>query len=359
MNFQKVFHKRTVFITGADGFIGSHLVEKLVEWGADIRAFVRASSSGLKNIKPLKNKIKIYFGNLEDKHSVDEAIKDLKNGQEIIVFHLAAQAHVGDSWRRPFDTINSNIIGTLYLLQSIVDNNIKLFKFNMAGTSEEYGNLNGEMKQHYDFLSDKNVVLHERSPVNPKSIYGTSKLAADFLTRNYCDAYGLPTVITRLFNNYGPRQNPRYITGTIITQALIKDYIELGNVKVKRDFCYVSDGVMGHINVALFGTPGDIYVCGKGENISIMDWLNLILKVGIKMGVWGKKKLIVKQKRFRPGKSEVNEYLVNYKKLNELTGWKPQISWEEGLSKTIKWYSENNKAWHGRIDWQFYSELDG
>ena len=112
-------------------------------------------------------------------------------------------------------------------------------------------------------------MLDERSPVNPQSVYATSKVAADFLTRNYHAAYGLPTVVTRMFNNYGPRQNPRFITGAIITQALSRDTICLGYLAAKRDFCFVKDGARGHIFATLFGTPGEIYVYGSGRAISI------------------------------------------------------------------------------------------
>src|SRR3989344_3439425 len=112
-------------------------------------------------------------------------------------------------------------------------------------------------------------IHYEKSPLNPQSIYATSKVAADFLTRNFHSAYGIPTVVTRMFNNYGPRQNPRFITGTIITQAISRDIIELGVLSPKRDFCYVEDGAMGHINVALFGNPGETYVYGYGQTISI------------------------------------------------------------------------------------------
>jgi len=352
MNLKNEFKKRTVFITGADGFIGSHLTEKMVEYGADVRVFVRATSSDeLKNIGHLKNHIKVYRGNLIDKHSVDVAIKDLKKGNETIIFHLAAQAHVGESWERPYDTVYSNVIGTLNLLQSVIDNRVKFFKFDTAGTSEEYGDVNVEMQSYHDFHEDGRIILRERSPINPKSIYATSKLASDFLTMNYFDAYGLPGVTTRMFNNYGPRQNPRYVTGTIITQALKRDTVEIGNLKAKRDFCYVTDGVLGHIHVALYGKSGEVYVYGQGENISIGDWLKLILDIGKKEGYWKHEKIIISEKRFRPGVSDVEELLVGYEKLHKLSGWEPITSWEAGIRKTIKWYAENEAKWAGRIDW--------
>ena len=114
----------------------------------------------------------------------------------------------------------ANTVGTLNLLQSIVDHGVELEKFDTAGTSEEYGNVRESVAHHHDFDELGGLILHERSPINPKSIYATAKVAADFLTMNYHDAYGVPGVVTRMFNNYGPRQNPRYVTGTIITQAL-------------------------------------------------------------------------------------------------------------------------------------------
>ena len=173
------------------------------------------------------------------------------------VFHLGAQAHVGESWHRPYETVMANTVGTLNLLQSVVDNGVELEKFDTAGTSEEYGNVRESVSHHHDFDELGGLILHERSPINPKSIYATAKVAADFLTMNYHDAYGVPGVVTRMFNNYGPRQNPRYVTGTIITQALTRPEIELGALEPLRDFCFTTDGVRGHLTVAAFGIPGD------------------------------------------------------------------------------------------------------
>ncbi|MEW5848817.1 MAG: GDP-mannose 4,6-dehydratase [Myxococcota bacterium] len=352
VNPEKDLKGRTCFVTGADGFVGSHLTEKLVAYGADVRVFVRATSSGqLRNIVHLKDRVKVHQGDLSDRTAVDRAIRSLKDGNDTIVFHLAAQAHVGESWERPYETVSSNILGTLNLLQSVVDNGLKLTKFDTAGTSEEYGNVNPSVQHHHDWHDGGSVILHERSPINPKSIYATSKLAADFLTMNYFDAYGLPGVTTRMFNNYGPRQNPRYVTGTIITQALCREVVELGYTKAKRDFCFVEDGVMGHIHVALYGTPGQVYVYGQGQNITIMEWMELILEVGRKNGRWGKRELKINERRFRPGSSDVEELLVGYEKLGALTGWKPAHTWEQGILKTIDWYAANKDAWLGRVDW--------
>ena len=203
--------------------MGSHLTDALVELGANVHAFVRATSSGaLNNIGHLRGRLKVHFADLTDKTSIDYLVKELRDtvSDKPYVFHLGAQAHVGESWHRPYETVMANTVGTLNLLQSIVDHGLELEKFDTAGTSEEYGNVREAVAHHHDFDDAGSLILHERSPINPKSIYATAKVAADFLTMNYHDAFGVPGVVTRMFNNYGPRQNPRYVTGTIITQAL-------------------------------------------------------------------------------------------------------------------------------------------
>ena len=353
MNLESRFAERSVFVTGADGFVGSHLTEQLVEFGSDVHVFVRATSSGeLRNIRHLRDDVTIHRGDLRDKHSVERAMSVLQEYSDTIVFHLAAQAHVGESWERPYETIDTNVTGTLNLLQTVVDLDLDLAKFDTAGTSEEYGNIDDQMSDKHEYSEDGRVLLSERSPVNPKSIYATSKLAADFLTMNFHDAYGVPGVTTRMFNNYGPRQNPRYITGTIITQALERDIVELGNLQPKRDMCFVTDGVRGHMHVALEGNPGEEYVYGYGENISMREWTNLLLEVGSEEGYWDNPEVVQREDRFRPGDSDVEELLVGYEKLNEETGWEPEVSWREGARRTIEWYANYKQRWAGRVDWR-------
>jgi dTDP-glucose 4,6-dehydratase len=354
-DFEDAYRGRTCLVTGADGFMGSHLTEALVHLGAHVVAFVRATSSGaLNNIGHLRRDVDVVFADLTDKTSIDHCVRDhlVTAADRPYVFHLGAQAHVGESWHRPYETVMANTVGTLNLLQSIVDHDVELEKFDTAGTSEEYGNVRESSRHHHDFDESGSLILHERSPINPKSIYATAKVAADFLTMNYHDAYGIPGIVTRMFNNYGPRQNPRYITGTIITQALSRPEVELGALEPLRDFCFCSDGVRGHLTVAARGIPGDVYVYGQGENISMRDWTDMILRIGRENGFWeDDRRVVTDESRLRPGVTDVMALRVGYEKLQRETGWEPKVSWEEGVLSTIRWYAENRERWVGRVDW--------
>ncbi len=339
---------RPVFVTGADGFVGSHLVDLLVNHGADTHAFVRAKSPAkLRNIGHCIDDLTLHHGNLQDRHSVESALQTLSGESDILVFHLGAQAHVGQSWERPYETIETNVIGTLHLLHSVLELDLDVSSIEVAGTSEEYGNIDTTRRERYETDEEGRVLLDETSPINPMSVYATSKVTADFLARNYYDAYGLPTVVTRMFNNYGPRQSPRYITGTIVTQALTSDHVELGNLTPKRDMCYVTDGVRGHLYTALEGEPGDRYPFGYGENVSMQQWANMILEIGTEHGYWEKPQIVQVEERFRPGDSDVEELRARYDKLHQETGWEPEVSWEEGIHRTIEWYASNRAQW----DW--------
>jgi dTDP-glucose 4,6-dehydratase len=353
--FGDAYRDRTCVVTGADGFMGSHLTEALVALDANVVAFVRATSSGaLNNIGHLRRDLTVVFADLVDKTSIDYLVRDhlVPAPDKPYVFHLGAQAHVGESWHRPYETVMANTVGTLNLLQSIVDHDVDLEKFDTAGTSEEYGNVRESVAHHHDFDHLGSLILHERSPINPKSIYATAKVAADFLTMNYHDAYGLPGIVTRMFNNYGPRQNPRYVTGTIVTQALSRPQVELGALEPLRDFCFTTDGVRGHLMVTAKGVAGDVYVYGQGENISMRDWSDLILRTGVEHGFWpDDRHVVINEKRLRPGATDVMALRVGFEKLHAETGWTPKVSWQEGILRTIRWYAANRDRWLGRVDW--------
>ena len=353
--FGDLYRDRTCVVTGADGFMGSHLTDALVALGANVIAFVRATSSGaLNNIAHLRRDLTVVFADLTDKTSIDHLMRAhvVPAPDKPYIFHLGAQAHVGESWHRPYETVMANTVGTLNLLQSVIDHGVELEKFDTAGTSEEYGNVRETVAHHHDFDELGGLILHERSPINPKSIYATAKVAADFLTMNYFDAFGLPGVVTRMFNNYGPRQNPRYVTGTIITQALSRPEVELGALEPLRDFCFCTDGVRGHLTVAAHGVAGDHYVYGQGENISMHGWSDLILKTGEQHGFWpSDRRVVVDESRLRPGVTDVMALRVGYEKLATETGWAPKVSWEEGVLRTIRWYAGNRDRWIGRVDW--------
>ena len=347
------FAGQTVLVTGADGFMGSHLTDALVALGAHTHVLVRATSSGaLHNLAHLRGTMVVHWGDLTDRRAVDRAVSALRSATDPpYVFHLGAQAHVGESWLRPYETIETNVVGTLNLLQSIVDHELELAKLSTSGTSEEYGNVKDGDRSRHTFDANGELVLHEHSPLNPRSIYATSKLASDFLTQNFCDAYDVPAIVTRMFNNYGLRQNPRYITGTVITQALESDRVELGNLDPRRDFCFCADGVRAHLLVALDGKPGSVYCFGQGASISIGDWASLILRLGEEAGLWRGRELVSVADRYRPGASDVMALRADSSLLEEETGWQPLVSWDEGLRRTIGWYAAHPERWRGRVDW--------
>jgi dTDP-glucose 4,6-dehydratase len=168
---------------------------------------------------------------------------------------------------------------------------------------------------------------------------------------NFHDAYQLPAIVTRMFNTYGPRQNPRYITGTIITQALERERVELGNVEPRRDFCFVGDSARAHLLAALHGRPGEVYCFGQSESIGIGEWAALILRIGEEEDYWADRELVSVPARYRPGASDVMALRADSSRLSVATGWRPLVSWEEGVRRTIAWYAAHRERWVGRVDW--------
>jgi len=340
----KEFQGRTVFITGADGFMGSHLTEALVGAGARVHVFVRVGSGRhLKHLGHLRDRLTIHWGDLTDHHSVATALEALRGAQDRpFIFHLAAQPHVVDSWERPYETVAVNILGTLHLLQGVVDMGLELQKFFLAGSSTEYDARVQANRQ----------TLGVEAPLRPQSIYGSTKAASEFLAINFFEAYGVPTIVARMFNHYGPRQQPRYITGTVIAQALTGPVVKLGSLTPRRDFSFCLDGVSAYVAMALRGEPGEVYTYGQGVSCSMEEWARLILSIGQEEGFWAHREIVSDAQRVRPSHSEVTDLSADSSKLRHDTGWGPTFSWEEGLRQTIRWYGDHRAWWEGLLEWR-------
>jgi dTDP-glucose 4,6-dehydratase len=322
------------------------LTEALLDLGAQVYILVRKAPGELVNLAPVKDRLIHLYADLRNYAQIASALQPLREVKGIVVFHLAAQAHVGQSWQSPEITLESNVLGTLNLLKAIRDLGLDLLCFDYAGSSEEYGSFDPARASQYRRRGDGAIILDEEAPLNPKSIYATSKVAGDFLSRNFFDAYGLPVIVTRMFNNFGPRQGPKFITGTVISQALSREVVEIGRPTAKRDFTYVADGVRGHLLATLKLCPGDTCVFGQGKNMAIGDWARMILDVGAEMGFWAERQLVVRPELFRPGTTDDADLLADSTLLHGLTGWQPAVSWEEGIVRTIKWYVESLNGKH-------------
>jgi len=325
---------RTCLVTGADGFVGSHLVDALLALGARVHALVRASSgAGLRHLDETAPSLAVHRGDVRDPASMRCVVAALAGGDGPVVFHLAAQAHVGESWTRPYETVHANVLGTLNVLLALVESGTDLFKVSVAGSSEEHGDALSRLPAGTPGLS-------EDAPLDARSIYATTKVATDLLARNVHQATGLPAVTTRLFNNFGPRQGARYLTGSVITQALAGDTVRIGAPWPRRDFCHVSDGVRAHLHVALAGEPGTVYSAGCGRSVSVGDWAELALARGRALGLVGARCRVVEDEtRRRPGHSEVADLRADSSRLRALTGWQPEVSWEDGLDDTLRWHA--------------------
>jgi NAD dependent epimerase/dehydratase len=313
--------KMKVLVTGAEGFIGSHLTEALVEKGYKVKAFVRYNFKNdwgwLERSKYLKD-IEIYTGDIRDYDSVYDAMKDVD-----VVFHLAALIGIPYSYISPLAYIKTNTEGTYNVLEAARKLNIQ--RVIHTSTSEVYG-------------TAQYVPIDEKHPYNPQSPYAASKAAADHLALSYYRSFDLPVTIIRPFNTFGPRQSARAIIPTIISQILAgKKQIKLGNLSPTRDLTYVKDTVNGFMTVGLHEkTVGDVYNLGTGREVSIGDLAKKIMDL-----IGTKVEIITDEKRIRPEKSEVERLLSNPEKAMKLTGWKPQYTLEEGLIETINWIKNN------------------
>ena len=320
-----------ILVTGADGFIGSHLTEMLVAQGYQVKALSQYNSFNnwgwLEGIE-CKDKIEVLTGDIRDPYFCKLITKDVD-----IVFHLAALIAIPYSYVAPDSYVDTNIKGTLNICQAAKENgNIRVIH---TSTSEVYG-------------TAQYVPIDENHPFEPQSPYSATKIAADAMAMSYYNAFDLPVTVVRPFNTYGPRQSARAIIPTIITQIAngVKE-IKLGDVTPTRDFSYVEDTCRGFIALAECNeTIGQTVNIGSNFEISIEDTLN-ILKELMNSDV----ESILDENRIRPAKSEVFRLLCDNSKINKLTGFTPQVDIREGLQRTIDWFTrpENLKKYKSEI----------
>lgn len=315
---------RSVLVTGAEGFIGSHLVEALLKQNCKVRAFVyynAFNSWGWLDSLPQDKlrKIDIFTGDVRDPNGVRKATKGMD-----FIFHLAALIGIPFSYHSPDSYIDTNIKGALNILQAAREN--KVSKVVLTSTSEVYG-------------TARYAPIDENHPLQAQSPYSASKIGADKTAESFYLSFRTPVIIARPFNTYGPRQSARAIIPTIILQALSKNnkVIRLGSLFPRRDFNYIDDICQGFIElIKCAGAIGKTVNICSGTEISIQDLALLILE---KMRQ--DKKIITDNTRIRPMDSEVERLLGSNKLIRSLTSWRPKHSLEAGLSKTIKWFKKN------------------
>ncbi|NPV42748.1 MAG: SDR family NAD(P)-dependent oxidoreductase [Firmicutes bacterium] len=314
---------KKVLITGADGFIGSHLVEELLELGCNVRAFVfynSFNSWGWLDTFPKEKlrEIDIFVGDIRDPNAVRKAMENIEE-----VFHLAALVSIPFSYHSPDSYVDTNIKGTLNVLQAAKDLGTK--RVLITSTSEVYG-------------TAQYVPIDEKHPFQGQSPYSATKIGADRIAESFYRSYDMPITIVRPFNTYGPRQSARAIIPTIIIQLLSgKEEIKLGSLTPTRDFNYVKDTVDGFIEIARsYRTIGEEINIASQKEVSIGDLAQELIKQ-----INPRAKIVLDKSRIRPEKSEVNRLLGSNEKIKRLTNWKPKYSLTQGLTETINWFESN------------------
>jgi NAD dependent epimerase/dehydratase len=311
---------KSVLVTGAGGFIGSHLAEALVRAGAKTRALVRYNSQGTNgwlDYSEFKSEIEIVRGDVRELDSLRNALKGIE-----VVFHLAALIGIPYSYVSPASYVSTNVVGTLNILQESLHSGVA--RVVQTSTSEVYG-------------TAQRIPITEGHPLQAQSPYSATKIAADKLAESFHRSFGLPVSIVRPFNTYGPRQSARAVIPTVIMQALANEPIRIGNVSPTRDFNYVSDTVRGFLLIAeREETIGKVVHLGSGEEISIGELARLICSL-----IGTEFRVVQENGRLRPAQSEVERLCASNVLAQELAGWQPEISLKEGLGKTIAWIRSN------------------
>lgn len=318
--------KNKILVTGADGFVGSHLTEALVRAGYNVKAFVCYNSFNSwgwldHSAEDIKGKFEVFSGDIRDPHGVKEAMKGCNS-----VLHLAALIAIPYSYYSPDTYVDTNIKGTLNVLQAARD--LRLSRVIHTSTSEVYGTA--------QFLP-----ITETHPLQAQSPYSASKISADQLAFSFYSSFDTPVVIVRPFNTYGPRQSARAVIPTIITQiANGKKKIKLGSIHPTRDFNYIKDIVAGFISALNSDNGcGEVVNFGSNFEISIGETANLIAEI-MSVNI----DIVTEQNRLRPTNSEVERLCADNTKAGKLFGWSPQYShrkgFKKGLEETIKWFSD-------------------
>ncbi len=319
----KSLESKQVLVTGAGGFIGSHLTERLVDLGAKVTAFLRYRSiidEAMIKLLPAEKKkeIRIIYGELRQPETVKKAMKGID-----VVFNLAALVSIPYSYLHPQEVFETNTLGTVNILTAAREE--KAEKVIQTSTSEVYG-------------TAQYVPIDEKHPKQPQSPYSASKIAADAIALSFYYSFDLPVSIARPFNTYGPRQSDRAVIPALISQALVKKEILMGSTTPTRDFNFVSDTVQGFIRIAESEKSiGEEINIGSGCEISIGELAEKIVSL-----VGGKARLVKDEKRTRPKKSEVERLLADNSKARKLLGWSPQVNLDSGLKKTIEWIEEHS-----------------
>lgn len=321
-----------ILVTGADGFIGSHLAEALVDQGEEVRAFVRYNAFNswgwLDTVdEDVQDAIDIFLGDVRDPNGVREAMRGID-----VVYHLAALISIPYSYHSPDTYVDTNVTGTLNILQAAQD--LGTEKIMHTSTSEVYG-------------SAQFVPITEAHPLQGQSPYAASKIGADQMALSFYQSFDTPVAVIRPFNTYGPRQSTRAVIPTIITQiASGRRTLELGNLHPTRDFSYVKDTVRGFMAVADSDEAnGEVINVGSGFEISIGDLVDLIAEaMGVEVSVE------TDEERTRPEKSEVDRLYADISKAEELLGWTPthggRDGFKRGLRKTAEWFSQDENLQH-------------
>lgn len=313
---------KRVLVTGAGGFIGSHLVERLVAEGARVRAFVRYNSrgdSGLLSFLPEASfrQVEVMAGDLRDKAAVSKAVQECSH-----VFHLGALIAIPYSYVHPAEVVESNVIGTLNMLMAVREAGTE--RLVHTSTSEVYG-------------TAQRVPIDEGHPLQGQSPYSASKIGADKLAESFYRSFDVPVVTLRPFNTYGPRQSARAVIPTIITQVLTRDEVHLGNLDALRDLTFVSDTVEGFLCAGrTSGVEGGTFNLGVGREVTVAALAAEIMSLA------GRQlEIRVDSSRMRPQKSEVQRLLSDNSLAREKLGWTPTVDLRAGLTRTIEWVSAN------------------